>query len=309
MSEFLSFSITGIGLIGPGWNNWPDARTMLAHEKTPGRSQVFSSPSGGLARSDGSGGAKPLVASQTEWSAHTPTLIPAPTCLPPAERRRAGSLVRLALNVADQACADSGLDLSQLSTVFSTSSGEPTNCHVLCETLASADRKVSPTRFTNSVHNAAAGYWHIANHCMAASTSLCSFNASCGAGLLEAAAQCVSEQRPVLMVSVDVPYPEPLHGARPLPEALGLALLLRPSSAPNSTTHAAVRLSLKTPAMPHQITLCKHPQLDAMRCASPVGRALPLLQALARRAAHTTELYLDYLDGLALHLEVGWCDE
>ncbi len=272
MNNALHFSITGIGLIGPGWNHWNDAQATLS---APG----------------------------ADW-AHTPTVIPAPTCLPPAERRRAGSLVRLALSVAEQACADSGLDVSQLSTVFSTSSGEPENCHKLCETLASDDRQLSPTRFTNSVHNAAAGYWHIAQRSMAPSTSLCGFEASWGAGLLEAAVQCVSAKRPVLMVSVDVPYPEPLHGVRPLPQALGLALLLQPSAAPG-----ALRLSLK--AAPTQITPCEHSQLERMRRASPVGRALPLLQRLASptAAAAATELYLDYLEGLALHLEMGGCDD
>jgi hypothetical protein len=66
------------------WNDWGKYRTMfvtiqpktvpiaicatvravqkLPHEKTPGRSQVFSSPSGGLARSDRSGGALKSVA-------------------------------------------------------------------------------------------------------------------------------------------------------------------------------------------------------------------------------------------------------
>ena len=38
-----------------------DSFTMDAHEKTPGRSQVFSSPTGGLARSDRSGGATAAI--------------------------------------------------------------------------------------------------------------------------------------------------------------------------------------------------------------------------------------------------------
>jgi Beta-ketoacyl synthase, N-terminal domain len=266
----LSFLITGIGFIGPGWAHWRDARAVLSG------------------------------ADVNSW-AHAPTVIAAPTCLPPAERRRAGSLVKLALNVAGQACAGSSLDLSQLSTVFSTSSGEPENCHKLCETLASDDRQISPTRFTNSVHNAAAGYWHIAQRCTAPSTSLCGFDASWGAGLLEAAVQCACTQRPVLMVSADVPYPEPLHGVRPLPQALGLALLLQPASS-LPAQGSLVQLSLQTRDATAAITPCEHPPLEALRRASPVGRALPLLQALA--GARSGELLIDYLDDLALHLNV-----
>ena len=40
--------------------------------------------------------------------------------------------------------------------------------HEICETLATAERQVSPTRFHNSVHNAPAGYWSIATQSRAA---------------------------------------------------------------------------------------------------------------------------------------------
>jgi Beta-ketoacyl synthase, N-terminal domain len=281
MSASITFSITGIGLIGPGCQHWDEARAALR-------------------------GGDDIDA----WT-HAPTRIPAPSCLPPAERRRAGSLVRLALSVAEQACAGSDLDLSQLRTVFSTSSGEPANCHALCETLTGADRLISPTRFTNSVHNAAAGYWHIAKRCTAPSTSLCGFDASWGAGLLEAAVQCSTSQQPVLMVSVDVPYPEPLHSCRPLPEAVGVALLLQPCTYPGSET---VSVSGRAPTFSLSLaaargdahvatTPCNHPQLEALRHASPVGRAWPLLQALAATPSEqSAELYLDYLEGLDLRL-------
>jgi hypothetical protein len=277
----LSFSITGIGFIGLGFSCWDEARAGL----------------GSWGKDSG-------------W-VHAPTVIAAPSCLPPAERRRAGSLVRLALSVAEQACEGTDVNVSQLSTVFSTSSGEPANCHALCETLALPERLISPTRFTNSVHNAAAGYWHIAKRCTAPSTSLCGFDASWGAGLLEAAAQCTTGQRPILMVSADVPYPEPLHSTRPLPEALGLALLLQPGSACDAALpHAhskpgqapVLNLSLVThDGLASSITPCQQPQLEALRQASPVGRALPLLQALAAPQA-TNELLIAYLDGLALRL-------
>ena len=114
--------------------------------------------------------------------------------------------------------------------MFSSSGGDGLNCHLLCEALAGPDRLLSPTRFTNSVHNAAAGYWHIATHSMAPSTSLCAFDASFGAGLLEAAVQACSTPGPLLLVAADTPYPAPLHAARPLPDSMGLAMVL--SAAP-----------------------------------------------------------------------------
>ena len=74
---------------------------------------------------------------------------------------------------------------------------------------------VSPTRFTNSVHNAAAGCWHIAVASRASSTSLCAFDGSFGAGLIEAATSVHLSGQPVLLVASDSPYPEPLNSVRP----------------------------------------------------------------------------------------------
>ena len=64
-----------------------------------------------------------------------------------------------------------------------------TICHEICQALALAAREVSPTRFANSVHNAAAGYWSIATGSMMESNVLCAFDASFVAGLLDAMTQ------------------------------------------------------------------------------------------------------------------------
>ncbi|HNB46553.1 MAG TPA: beta-ketoacyl synthase chain length factor, partial [Burkholderiaceae bacterium] len=170
--------VQGVGLVGPGLPGWAAAQPQLA-------------------------GLQP----------HQPaaSVVPAPMRLPPAERRRAGTAIKIAIAVADAACSASGLDAAELATVFTSSSGDGGNCHALCEMLASGDRLVSPTRFTNSVHNAAAGYWHIAVGSRAPSTSLCAFDGSWGAGLIEAAALVAASGRPVLLVASDAPYPEPLQ--------------------------------------------------------------------------------------------------
>jgi len=73
--------------------------------------------------------------------------------------------------VADEAVTQAQFDPGTLH-VFASSSGEGANCHALCDTLASATPVVSPTRFTNSVHNASSGAWHIAVASRAPSTSL-----------------------------------------------------------------------------------------------------------------------------------------
>lgn len=257
----LNVAVAGIGVLGPGLHDWTQAAVVL---RTP-----------------------------SDWRS-APTVVPAPNRLPPTERRRAGVGVKAAIVVADQACAMAGIAADAVATVFTSASGDPATCHALCEALAKPERLVSPTRFTNSVHNAPAGYWHIGAASRRASTSLAAYDASVAAGLLEAAAQCCSDSNPVLLVACDMPYPEPLHALRPLPDVFACALLLVPAG------HA--------PAWPLQLALQSSGQhtrsgsdeLDAMRRAIPAARALPLLEALARDEA-TVDVVID---GDALDLRV-----
>ena len=241
----LRVCVQGIGVLGPGLVSWESARAILRGE------QAYAS---------------------------APTVLPPPARLPAAERRRAGAAVKLALAVADEAVAQADVDPATLATVFTSSSGEGANCHALCETLATPAPMVSPTRFTNSVHNAAAGCWHIAVASRASSTSLCAFDGSFGAGLIEAASLVLASGLPLLLVASDSPYPEPLHATRPLPDHFGTALHLAPER--DARTIAELTISLRP--MPCEFSTCGDPALDALRRAIPAARALPLLVALAR---------------------------
>jgi hypothetical protein len=260
----IAVDVLGVGLLGPGLPGWAAGRALLA--------------------------------GPAAW-ANTPTSVPAPARLPPTERRRAGLIIKCAVAVADEACAGAGIDPATLATVFASSSGDPANCHALCEALAGPEPFVSPTRFTNSVHNASAGYWHIATASRAPSTSLCAFDASLGAGLLEAASQCALGGRPVLLVAVDSPYPEPLHSVRPLPDAFATAFVLAPAGADAAVTRLALALEPATP------TALAHAGLEALRAAIPAARALPLLEAVARRTE--TAVVIDFQPGLALRVAVA----
>ena len=298
----LEVAVLGVGVLGPGLANWASAQALLR-----------------------SGG----------WCS-TPTVVPPPARLPATERRRAGVVVKASVVVADEACAAAGLDPAGLATVFTSSTGDPLNCHLLCEALATAERMVSPTRFTNSVHNAAAGYWHIATASRQPSTSLAAFDASFGAGLLEAACQCLASGQPVLLVACDAPYPEPLHALRPLPDVFAVALVLAPadvgprastctdartdartdpciatptdtaadktSSTNISASGARLSLQCSVAATP---TPCADVGLEALRRSIPAAQALPLLQALAcPPTAAPTPLVLGGLAGQSLALSV-----
>lgn len=319
----LRVDVLGIGLLGPGLPDWTIGSAALADAST--------------------------------WTS-APTLVPSPARLPPAERRRAGTIVKLGIAVADQAClqagtqagtrvsshpglqpgSQAGVDTATLATVFTASSGDGANCNALCEALATPERLVSPTRFTNSVHNASAGYWHIATASRAPSTSLCAHDASFGAGLLEAVSQCVASGQPVLLVAADTPYPAPLSAVRPLPDSFAVALLIVPCDVPRDVRHgvpfdmprdspfespfespfdlprdlpfdAAHARVMKLATLTVALTAapadpCTHAGLETLRSGIPAARSLPLLSALA--AARPARVVVEYLAGLALQIDV-----
>lgn len=258
--------IEGIGLIAPGLPDWPAARAVLRGE------QPFTP---------------------------APSILPAPSLLPPAERRRASRIVKLSLAVGLEAVAQAGADAAQLATVFTASGADGHNCHALCEQLAGDDRQISPTRFHNSVHNAAAGYWGIATGSMAPCQVLCAYDASFGAGLLDALAQVALARRPLLLIAYDSEYPEPLHAKRDTPDCGGVALLL---SAERSTRSlAAIHVSPTGDAAEKLADA----GLEALRTSIPALRALPLLKRLA--SDERGRVALDYLPPMQLLVDIEPC--
>ena len=223
-----------------------------------------------------------------------PTVVPVPEGLPPAERRRLGLVVKLALNVGLQAISNAGVDADSLPAVFASSGGDGQNCHEICQALANDERLISPTRFHNSVHNAAAGYWSIATRSKAASNALCAFDWSFTAGLLEAVTQVVVDQTRVLLVAYDAAYPQPLFAKRPIPEAFGVAFVLAPLR--DDASGLAGRLTLELSDAPAD--RMGNADLEALRAWIPAARALPLLQQLAKQEAGLVNI--EYLDGRSL---------
>jgi hypothetical protein len=247
--------VEGAGLLGPGLSGWQEGRAALA-------------------------GNAPYV--------FAPTAVRASDLLPAAERRRTGAPVKLALAVGREAFTNAGRDPAFTATVFTSSGGDGENVHQICETLASAEREVSPTRFHNSVHNAAAGYWGIATGSREPSTSLCCYDASFAAGLLEAAAQVCTERVPVGLIAYDHCYPHPMNAVRPLIVDFAVALILTPE--PTGRTFATLTVSYMRDDAP--ATAMTLPALEAVRAGVPAARSLPLLAALARESAAVVMLEL-----------------
>lgn len=264
----LTAYLRGVGVLGPGLPDWPAASAVLT-----GRAAYVAQP----------------------------TVLPAPTLLPPAERRRTGTIVKLTLATGLEATSRAGVDPATLVNVFASSGGDGHNCHEICQVLASSDRQLSPTRFHNSVHNAAAGYWSIATHSELAANVVCAFDGSFAAGLLEALSQVVVEQCDVLLLAYDANYPEPMRTKRPIPDALGVALVL--ARQPGPSPMARVEASLVSGhAAADRLA---DPQLEAVRTSIPAARSLPVLQRLARKDWGRT--HVEYLDDQLLAVDLFAC--
>jgi hypothetical protein len=260
--------VEGVGLVGPGLQGWQASRGVLAGEQ-----------------------------------AYSPAAIcvAASALLPAAERRRAGMPVRLALAAGLEAIEGAGRAAASLATVFASSSGDCDNVHEMCVSLATPERQVSPTRFHNSVHNAAAGYWSIATQCREPSTSLCGHDASFAMGLLEAAVQVCVDGNPVALIAYDHPYPAPLNAARPIGGAFGAALVLTSQA----TGRAIAALDIEFEPRTAAATAIADEGLQALARSVPAARALPLLAALAR--AERQPVILEYVAGTQLRVAVTSC--
>ena len=151
---------------------------------------------------------------------------PSPQLLAPNERRRAPDTVAGALEVALAACNAAGRDPKTLPSVFASTHGELAITDYICTTLATQPETVSPTRFHNSVHNAAAGYWTIGSGAMQPATAISAYDASFAQGLLEALVQLATGNEAVLLVGYDATSAGPLAHVSPSGGLLGGALVL-----------------------------------------------------------------------------------
>lgn len=249
----LELCIEGIGFWAPGWPDWNAARAGL----------------------------------HGELLADPDVVKPNPSLLAAAERRRAPMPVLLACEIAAQACAASSRAPDSLQSIFVSTHGDLVITDYMCSTLATAPRELSPIRFHNSVHNAPAGYWTIAAHCHAASTSISSWHASFAIALFEAAVQALADDAPVLLSAYDAESPGPLTEVSPASSLFGVAIVIAPCAGRSPylrlrlNPSAAIRFA--SPSLP--------PPFVAMATSNPMAaQSLPLLAAMAAGAGGTVRL-------------------
>jgi hypothetical protein len=246
-TDALSVHVEGIGWWSPGLADWNAAAQALRDDRVP--------PPGD-ARPDA-------------------------TILPPNERRRAPEPVLLACDIGAQACTMAARNPAELACVFASVHGDIAITDELCTTLAHEPLELSPTRFHNSVHNAAAGYWTVAAHCHAASSAISAWHGSFAAGLLEAAIQSHAEQTPVLFAAYDNALRGPLVDFIPGSVSFGVALIVNAQR----SAQAVAELHLRHVAQATLPTASPEPW-SALAQATPMAASLPLFIALAR-AQHT----------------------
>lgn len=257
----MSARVQGIGFWSDGLPSWPDARAFATTGERP---------------------------------AEAPKK-PQPQLLAPNERRRAPESVAVALDVAMAACLDAGRDPARLPSVFASTHGDLAITDYMAATLAQDPAAVSPTRFHNSVHNAAAGYWTIGNACTAATTAVSAFHASFAQGLVEALAQLAAGADAVLLAAYDTTAVGPAASIWASTGLLGGALVLAREGA-GPTLHAALEDGV---APTGDGPLARHGAGNAM---APM---LPMFDALARGAG---EAVLNAGPGRVLRVRIAQGD-
>jgi hypothetical protein len=234
----------------------------------------------------------------------TPLPRVAPALLAPTERRRAPDTVAIALEVAARACEMAGIAPRSLPSVFASTHGDLPINDYMCATLASTPALISPTKFHNSVHNAAAGYWTIGTGCTEASTALTAWGQTFANGLLEAAVQCLADDTPVLLVAYDVGSRGPIAAVTRSEGLLAAALVLTPgdrrqgralhlSLLPGAAAAAGAGAAAGTQAW------------DALLAGNAMAPCLPLFAALARSEATRLAMGVGPGTHIALALAAG----
>lgn len=223
---------------------------------------------------------------------------PAPTLLAPTERRRAPDTVAVALEVASRACEVAGRTPADLPSVFASTHGDLAISDYMCTTLVATPTLISPIKFHNSVHNAAAGYWSIGTGSLAPYTAISAYEYTFGAGLLEAATQVVCEQQAVLYVAFDIEAKGALATVAPSRGLLGTALVLSP------VTQAQQRRSfiLTTESVASVEPTPPRSAAAVLVAANALAPCFPLLEALALPSPRTVRLALSQRSALNIQV-------
>lgn len=239
----------GVGAWGPGFADWNELQAQL---RDPARIPADPAP--------------PTAKAEV---------------IPGNERRRAPLVVRAAVEVSAQATQAAGVSPSDLACVFGSGLGDTEITDYLCAQLATPEKQISPTRFHNSVHNAPAGYWTIATHCVRSANSIAAYSHTAGISMLEAVVQAQQENVPVLVTLYDLAargiYSHIYTVTQDFAAALVLSPVLRESAPLAKLTLSVSPSACAEPAWA--------PEFSQLCANNPAAQVLPVLHALVQPAA------------------------
>jgi hypothetical protein len=184
------------------------------------------------------------------------------------------------MGVATEAVTNAGADPATLATVFASSLGDGEVMNKMCLAITDPNRSVSPTIFHNSVHNAPAGYWHIATGTMNRSNSIAGLDHTFTAGLIEAVTTTLIEKVDTLFVAYDMVTPHPLCQGKTADHPFAVALVIS-ANGDNKTMGATLAYNPQG----HDAVVTTLPEpIESIRTGNPASLSLPLLHAIATGA-------------------------
>ncbi|MDQ6991759.1 MAG: beta-ketoacyl synthase chain length factor [Mariprofundaceae bacterium] len=198
--------------------------------------------------------------------------------LPANLRRRTSVATKMAFAAAQRACESAAVKPSELSVIFTSALGEAAITDQLCRDIARQDFPLSPTKFHNSVHNTASGYWSIAVGSQHPAMAMAGYKDGFALALLEAWSQLHTIEKQILLVCYEETPSDLL-----LPDnqwvACATAFVLSSKGRNGLSLH-----------MPYCITdATKSDQLDDKK-HSPALAALPLYDALTQGNSGTIQI-------------------
>jgi hypothetical protein len=238
----LKVDVLSVAIDAPGLPDWQAAREVLAGRAAWDRSRLRQASAPAVVRN--------------EW--------------PP--------FVKASLRAGLEALDGAGLHASDVPSVFASCGGDGVALHRVCERVACATPDVDATLFRDSLHDAPAAYWHAALSAAAASTSVCAFEGTFAAGLVEAAAQAIVGGTPVLLVACDLPHPPPLSSLWNVTLPFAAAMVVAPRS---GRGHAQIGVELSDVHVDSDWPEAVGAELRM----NPAAAGLPLLALLARGEA------------------------
>ncbi len=282
--EALRCQLYGVGAWGPSFSNWPDLSSRI------------------------------LNLTNSEYDSELTPKAPKPEIIPANERRRSPLAVKIAVETSWQAIQDADIPASNLACVFGSGLGDTEITDYMCRVLATESKQLSPTKFHNSVHNAAAGYWTISTQSTKAANSIAAYHNTAGLALLEGMSQCVFDNEPVLITLFDTKAHSVYQDIFDCTMPFSAALVIAPEGyARHSKTEGSVMgtLSATVTTGKKDRPSFKDDLLETLYMQNPAAKSLDLLQLISlsqmadTEKQQSTSLPLSDETHLAITLEMG----